>query len=50
MNLFVAANIAKLSLERIAVAALPFLVTSVIGLAIVALWPDLTSYLLIWMQ
>lgn len=50
INLFVAANIAKLSLERIAVAALPFLVTSVIGLAIVALWPDLTSYLLIWMQ
>ncbi len=50
INLFVAANIAKLSLERIAVAAIPFLVTSVIGLAIVALWPDLTSYLLIWMQ
>ena len=50
INLFVAANIAKLSLERIAAAALPFLVTSVIGLAIVALWPELTSYLLIWMQ
>ena len=50
INLLVAANIAKLSLERIAAAALPFLVTSVIGLAIVALWPELTSYLLIWMQ
>ncbi|MDT8326620.1 MAG: TRAP transporter large permease [Roseovarius sp.] len=50
INLFVAANIAKLSLERIALAAVPFLITSVIGLAIVAFWSDLTTYLLIWMK
>lgn len=50
INLFVAANVAKLSLERIAVAAVPFLVTSTIGLAIIALWPELTTYLLAWMK
>lgn len=50
INLFVAANVAKLSLERIAVAAIPFLVTSSIGLLIIALWPDLTTYLLAWMK
>ena len=50
INLFVAANVAKLSLERIAAAAVPFLATSIIGLAIIALWPELTTYLLIWMK
>jgi C4-dicarboxylate transporter DctM subunit len=50
VNLFVAANVAKLSLERIAVAAVPFLVTSTIGLVIVVLWPELTTYLLAWMK
>ena len=50
INLFVAANVAKLSLERIAAAAVPFLITSVIGLGIVAIWPALTTYLLIWMN
>jgi len=50
INLFVAANVAKLSLERIAYAAIPFLVTSSIGLLIIALWPDLTTYLLVWMR
>ncbi|OUS20246.1 C4-dicarboxylate ABC transporter permease [Litorivita pollutaquae] len=50
INLFVAANVAKLSLERIAVAAVPFLVTSLIGLVIIAGWPELTTYLLAWMK
>lgn len=50
INLFVAANVAKLSLEKIAVAAVPFLLTSTIGLVIIALWPDLTTYLLEWMK
>ncbi|MBB3995604.1 C4-dicarboxylate transporter DctM subunit [Sulfitobacter undariae] len=50
INLFVAANVAKISLEKIAVAAVPFLITSTIGLAIIALWPELTTYLLIWMK
>lgn len=50
INLFVAANITGLSLERIAAAALPFLATSVLGLVVIAFWPDLTQYLLAWMR
>ncbi|KEP69298.1 TRAP transporter large permease [Thioclava sp. BHET1] len=50
INLFVAANITGLSLEKIAGAALPFLLTSLLGVVIVSLWPELTQYLLIWMQ
>lgn len=45
INLFVAANITKLPLERIAVGALPFLLTSLIGLAIVAAFPALSLFL-----
>ena len=50
INLFVAANITGLSLERIAAAAMPFLATSLLGLLVVTLWPDLTTYLLAWMR
>ncbi|CTQ34714.1 TRAP transporter large permease [Jannaschia rubra] len=50
INLFVAANITGLSLERIAAAAVPFLLTSALGLMAVALWPEVTQYLLIWMR
>ncbi|EIE50949.1 C4-dicarboxylate ABC transporter permease [Salipiger aestuarii] len=50
INLFVAANITGLSLERIAGAALPFLLSSAIGIAIVGVWPELTQYLLAWMK
>ena len=50
INLFVAANITGLSLERIAAAAMPFLATSLLGLLVVAVWPDLTTYLLAWMR
>lgn len=49
INLFVAANITGLSLEKIAAAALPFLITSILGIIIVSMWPELTQYLLIWM-
>ncbi|WP_027134150.1 TRAP transporter large permease [Geminicoccus roseus] len=45
INLFVAANITRLPLERIAVGALPFLLTSLIGLAIVAAVPALSLFL-----
>ncbi|RFC62182.1 TRAP transporter large permease [Fulvimarina endophytica] len=50
INLFVAANITRISLEKIAIGALPFLVTSLIGLAIVAAFPDLSNLLLDYMQ
>jgi len=45
INLYVAANITKLPLERIAQGALPFLLTSAIGLAIIAIFPQLTRFL-----
>ena len=45
INLYVAANITHLPLERIARAALPFLAISVIGLAIVAAVPALSLFL-----
>ncbi|WP_252737429.1 TRAP transporter large permease [Citreicella sp. C3M06] len=50
INLFVAANITGLTLERIAGAALPFLLTAIIGIAVVGAWPGLTQYLPNWMQ
>ncbi|MGJ8545964.1 MAG: TRAP transporter large permease [Sulfitobacter sp.] len=50
INLFVAAIITNLSLGRIAAAATPFLLTSAVGLALIALWPELTQYLLVWMR
>lgn len=45
INLYVAANITKLPLERIAYGALPFLFTCIIGLAIVAAVPQLSTVL-----
>lgn len=46
INLFVAANITRLSLERIALGAVPFLVTSLIGLAILAAFPVISQFML----
>ncbi len=45
INLYVAANITRMPLERIARGALPFLVTSLIGLALVAAFPGLSGWL-----
>ncbi len=45
INLFVAANITRLPLERIAVGAIPFLITAVLGLAVVAAFPELSKFL-----
>lgn len=45
INLYVAANITRLPLERIAQGALPFLFTSAIGLMIIAVFPRLSSVL-----
>ncbi|MBP0615104.1 TRAP transporter large permease [Jiella mangrovi] len=50
INLFVAANITRMSLEKIALGAVPFLITSLIGLAIIAAFPGLSHLLLGWMQ
>lgn len=50
INLFVAANITNISLERIAAACVPFLLTSALGMLIIVLWPQLTEYLLTWMN
>ena len=46
INLYVAANLTRLPLERIARGALPFLATSFIGLALVAAIPQLSRVLL----
>ncbi|TWH00109.1 C4-dicarboxylate transporter DctM subunit [Mesorhizobium sp. J18] len=45
INLYVAANITRLPLERIAQGAIPFLITSIIGLAIVAMFPEMSQFL-----
>lgn len=46
INLFVAANITRLSLERIAIGAIPFLITSLIGLAILSMFPWISLFAL----
>ncbi|SFG62761.1 C4-dicarboxylate transporter, DctM subunit [Palleronia marisminoris] len=45
INLYVAANVTRLPIERIARAALPFLLISLFGLAVIAAWPGLSLYL-----
>lgn len=45
INLYVAANIARLPLERVAWGAIPFLITSFIGLAAIAAFPEMTHFL-----
>ncbi|MBL3566672.1 TRAP transporter large permease [Rhodovulum sulfidophilum] len=42
INLYVAANVTKLSIEQIARGAAPFLLTSLLGLAAVAAFPELS--------
>ncbi|WP_157017776.1 TRAP transporter large permease [Mesorhizobium xinjiangense] len=46
INLYVAANVTRLPLERVARGAAPFLVTALIGLAIVSAVPGLSSMLI----
>lgn len=45
INLYVAANITRMPLERVAQGAVPFLITSIIGLAIVAMFPEMSQFL-----
>jgi C4-dicarboxylate transporter DctM subunit len=47
-NLTVAARISGISIERISVAVLPFILAYVIGLIILTLFPDLTLFLPNW--
>ena len=46
INLYVAANITRMPLERVARGAVPFLISSVIGLLIIAAFPALTTFVL----
>ncbi|MGY6635476.1 MAG: TRAP transporter large permease [Alkalilacustris sp.] len=50
INLYVAANITRLPIERVARGALPFLVASLVGIAVVALVPGLSLALLNWLR
>ncbi|MBP1849642.1 TRAP transporter large permease [Rhizobium halophytocola] len=43
INLYVAANVTRLPLERVAQGAIPFLIMSIIGMAIVALLPEMST-------
>ena len=45
INLFVASNITRMPLEKIAVGVLPFLATCLVGLIIVAIFPSLSLFL-----
>ena len=45
INLYVAANITRLPLERIAAGAIPFLITSIIGMGFVAAFPGMSLFL-----
>jgi len=48
INLFVSANITKLSIEKVAVGAIPFLVSSLAGLVILIVAPGLSQWLVRW--
>ncbi|WP_410219439.1 TRAP transporter large permease [Paracoccus sp. (in: a-proteobacteria)] len=50
INLYVAANVSRLSIERVAGGALPFLLTGLIGLAVVAVFPSMSLLLVQWLR
>ncbi|TKW68068.1 MAG: TRAP transporter large permease [Paracoccus denitrificans] len=45
INLYVAANVTKLSIEKVARGALPFLLASLVGLFVVAVFPEMSLFL-----
>ncbi|MDO5656790.1 MAG: TRAP transporter large permease [Paracoccus sp. (in: a-proteobacteria)] len=45
INLYVAANVTRLSIEQVARGAVPFLIASLIGLAVVAAFPQMSLFL-----
>ncbi|MTI18152.1 TRAP transporter large permease [Rhodobacteraceae bacterium RKSG542] len=46
INLYVAANVTRQPIERIAIGAMPFLIASLVGLAIVAAIPQITLFMI----
>ena len=50
VNLFVAANISRLPIERVARGALPFLAATLVGLAVVAAVPQMSLWLIQWLR
>ncbi|WOI56320.1 TRAP transporter large permease [Palleronia sp. LCG004] len=50
INLYVAANVTRLSIERVARGALPFLVLSLLGLAVIAAVPRLSLIFVEWLR
>lgn len=50
INLYVAANITRMSIERGARGALPFLLASLVGIAIVAAVPQMSLILVQWLR
>ncbi len=45
VNLYVTANLAKISLERISRAVLPFIVAMIVALVIIIYWTGLSTWL-----
>lgn len=50
INLYVAANVTRLSIERVARGTLPFLLASLIGIVVVAAVPQMSLVLLQWLR
>ncbi|NNU79461.1 TRAP transporter large permease [Halovulum dunhuangense] len=50
INLYVAANVTRLPIERVAWGALPFLIASLVGLAVIAAVPSMSQFLVAWLN
>lgn len=50
INLYVAANVARISIERVARGALPFLLATLVGLGIIAAFPSMSLLLVQWLR
>ena len=50
INLYVAANVTKLSIERVARGTMPFLLASLVGIVVVAAVPQMSLLLVEWLR
>jgi len=50
INLYVAANVTKLSIERVARGTMPFLLASLVGIVVVAAVPQMSLMLVAWLR
>lgn len=50
INLYVAANVTKLSIERVARGTMPFLLASLVGIIVVAAVPQMSQLLVNWLR